>query len=215
MTRSYLRLIRIDSLPGTGALLRVSARRAAAFAFLALCVGLPARAHIGPPYPIMQNRKVGPFNVEVWSNPDVGTGSFYVIIDPPKGSGLTVPADMKVHVAVQPVSKRLPVAVYDAWREKLLDHVEFKTLVPFDKEEMWHVHIAFSSSTAYGEADTDVSVTPTLLGRWDLLIFLLPFAGIGVLWFKAASVKRSRRRRARTPRAGVAQSFLVPGDTPE
>ena len=91
----------------------------------------------------MQNRKVGPFNVEVWSNPDVGTGSFYVIIDPPKGSGLSVPADMKVQVAVQPVSKRLPVAVYSAWREKLLDHVEFKTLVPFDKEEMWHVHITF------------------------------------------------------------------------
>ncbi len=153
----------------------------------------------------MQNRKVGPFNVEVWSNPDVGTGSFYVIIDPPKGSGLTVPPDMKVQVAVQPVSKRLPVAVYNTWREKLLDHVEFKTLVPFDKEEMWHVHIAFSSSTASGAADTDVSVTPTLLGRWDLLLFLLPFAGIGVLWFKAATVKRTRRRRARTRRPGVAQ----------
>ena len=50
---------------------------------------------------------------------------------------------MKVQVAVQPVSKRLPEAVYNTWREKLLDHVEFKTLVPFDKEEMWHVHIAF------------------------------------------------------------------------
>jgi hypothetical protein len=156
----------------------------------------------------MQNRKVGPFIVEVWSNPDVGTGSFYVIVDPPKGSRLTVPSDMKVQVAVQPVSKRLPVAVYDAWREKLLDHVEFKTLVPFDKEEMWHVHITFSSSTANGEADTDVSVTPTLLGRWDLLIFLLPFAGIGVLWFKAATAKRTRRRR-RTRQARVAQSVQV------
>jgi hypothetical protein len=143
----------------------------------------------------MQNRKVGPFNVEVWSNPDVETGSFYVIIDPPKGSGLAVPQDMKVQVAVQPLSKRLPVTVYNAWREKLLDHVEFKALVPFDKEEMWHVHITFSSSTANGEADTDVLVTPALLGRWDLLIFVLPFAGIGVLWFKAASVKRTRRRR--------------------
>jgi hypothetical protein len=157
----------------------------------------------------MQNRKVGPFNVEVWSNPDVGTGSFYVVIDPPKGSALTVPADMRVQVAVQPVSRRLPVAVYNIWREKLLDHVEFKTVVPFDKEEMWHVHITFSSSTANGIADTDVPVTPALLGRWDLLIFLLPFAGIGVLWFKAASVKRARGRRRRTPRGGSAQSAPV------
>jgi hypothetical protein len=210
-----LRFLGIDLRSGTCALLTAGVCRAAGFAFVALCIGVPAWAHIGPPYPIMQNRKVGPYNVEVWSNPDVGTGSFYVIVDPPKGSGLAVPADMKVQVAVQPVSKRLPVAVYNAWREKLLDHVEFKTLVPFDKQEMWHVHIAFSSSTANGEADTDVSVTPTLLGRWDLLIFLLPFAGIGVLWFKAASVKRSRRRRARTPRAGVAQSFKVSGGTRE
>jgi hypothetical protein len=177
-----------------------------AIAFFALCICVPAQAHIGPPYPIMQNRKVGPFNVEVWSNPDVGTGSFYVIVDPPKGSGLTVPADMKVQVAVQPVSKRLPVAVYTAWREKLLDHVEFKALAPFDKEEMWHIHIAFSSATANGVADTDVPVTPALLGRWDLLLFLLPFLGIGVLWFKAASVKRARGQRRRRPQPGVAQS---------
>ncbi len=169
--------------------------------------GVSAWAHIGPPYPIMQNRHVGPFNVEVWSNPDVGTGSFYVIVDPPKGSALTVPADMKVQVIVQPVSKRLPEAGYNAWREKLLDHVEFKADVPFDKEETWHIRVLFASATASGETDTDVAVTPTLLGRWDLLLFALPFMGIGVLWFKAASVRRSRRKRARakTSKPGVAQ----------
>ena len=127
----------------------------------------------------------------------MGTGSFYVIIDPPKGSSLTVPADMKVQVIVQPASKRLPEAAYNAWREKLLDHVEFKADVPFDKEETWHIRILFASSTASGETDTDVAVTPTLLGRWDLLLFMLPFAGIGVLWFKAARVRQERKRRAR------------------
>ncbi|MGB6826820.1 MAG: hypothetical protein WBE41_02170 [Terracidiphilus sp.] len=193
----------------TRARLTVFTRKSIALALFAVCLSVPAWAHIGPPYPIMQNRKVGPFNVEVWSNPDVGTGSFYVIIDPPKGSGLSVPADMKVQVAVQPLSKRLPVAVYSTWRDKLLDHVEFKTLVPFDKQEMWHVHITFASSTANGAADTDIPVTPTLLGRWNLLLFLLPFLGIGVLWFKAAFVKRTRRRRRRTSRAGVAQSVQV------
>jgi hypothetical protein len=182
-----------------------SGRGLVIFAILATSFCMPAYAHIGPPYPIMQNRKVGPFNVEVWSNPDVGTGSFYIVIDPPKGSGLTVPADMKVQVSVQPVSKRLPVATYNTWREKLLDHVEFKAVVPFDKEETWHVHIAFASSTASGEADTDVQVTPTLLGRWDLLLFLLPFTGIGVLWFKAATVRRTGGRRRRIPRARAAQ----------
>jgi len=197
------------------ATLHAKRRNLAAFILFLLCASAPAWAHIGPPYPIMQDRKVGPFNVEVWSNPDVGTGSFYVIIDPPKGSTLTVPPDMKVQVAVQPVSRRLPEATYGAWREKLLDHVEFKTVLPFDKEETWHVRVLFASSLAGGELDTDVQVTPTLMGRWDLLLFLLPFAGVGVLWFKAASVKRSRRRttRSRAARSGAAQSPRVSGPT--
>jgi hypothetical protein len=205
MTGSYIATGKSGSFYAKDAPLLAAASRFIAIAWFAFCIGVPAWAHIGPPYPIMQNRKVGPFNVEVWSNPDVGTGSFYIVIDPPKGSGLKVPADMKVQVAVQPVSKRLPVATYDAWRDKLLDHVEFKADVPFDKEETWHIHIAFSSATANCAADTDVSVTPTLLGRWDLLLFLLPFAGVGILWFKAASVVRARGRRAKAARARTAR----------
>jgi hypothetical protein len=204
MTDFYSVLSKIERSLSTSARMRAIARWPMAIALGVFGICVPARAHIGPPYPIMQNRKVGPFNVEVWSNPDVGTGSFYVIIDPPKGSSLPVPADMKVQVTVQPLSKRLPEATYGTWREKLLDHVEFKTVVPFDKEEAWHVRIVFSSSSASGEQDTDVAVTPTLMGRWDLLLYLLPFLGIAVLWFKAASVKRSRRMRRRASPAGVA-----------
>lgn len=160
---------------------------------LAVCGATPAWAHIGPPYPIMQNRKVGPLKIEVWANPDVGVGSFFVVIDPPPGQ--QVPADMKVQVVVQPVSKRLPEATYGAWREKLKDRVEFKTLAPFDQQEMWHIRVLLTSSAVSGETDTDVMVTPTLLGRWNLLLFLLPFVGIGFLWFKAATVKRKRKKK--------------------
>ncbi len=164
-----------------------------------------AWAHIGPPYPIMQNRKIGPLSVDVWSNPDVGIGSFYVIINPPKGG--SVPADMKVQVVVQPVSGRLPEKAYGAWREKLKDLVEFKTVVPFDKEEMWRVRVLLSSAQITGETDVDVMVTPTLLGRLNLLLFLLPFLGIGFLWFKAASVKRNQRKKIRLKKAatGISQ----------
>src|SRR5271166_4808457 len=92
-----------------------------AAALLLLVGSSPVWAHIGPPYPIMQNRKIGPLTVEVWSNPDVGIGSFFIVIDPPKGG--SVPSDMKVQVSVQPVSGRLPEQRYDAWREKLRDRV--------------------------------------------------------------------------------------------
>jgi hypothetical protein len=175
--------------------LQKMARAVIAALVLAVCGGMPAWAHIGPPYPIMQHRKVGPFTIEVWSNPDVGTGSFFVIIDPPPGQ--QVPADMKVQVAVQPVTRRLAEVICGAWREKLKDRVEFKTLAYFDQEEMWHIRVLLTSSAVTGETDTDVMVTPTLLGRWDLLLFLLPFVGIGFLWFKAASVKRKRKMKKR------------------
>ena len=161
---------------------------------LALCAAMPARAHLGPPYPIMQDRKVGPFTVSVWANPDTGIGSFFVVIDPPKGG--SVPGDMKVQVAVEPVSGRLGEKAYRAWREKLRDHVEFKADVPFDKEEQWRVRILLTSVEGSGEADTNVQVTPPGLGRWDLLLFALPFLGVGVLWFKAMTTKLENRKRA-------------------
>jgi hypothetical protein len=162
---------------------------------LALC-GCPAAwGHIGPPYPIMQDRKIGPLTVAVWSNPDVGTGSFFVVIDPP--SGTTVPSDLKVQVIVQPVSGRLPERAYDAWRDKLRNRVEFKAEVPFDKEETWRVRIKLSSSQVTGETETNVEVTPALLGRWDLLLFLLPFLGVGLLWFKAVTTRRKNKRIGR------------------
>jgi hypothetical protein len=168
-------------------------------AMLAICGAVPAWAHLGPPYPILQDRKVGPLTVSVWSNPDVGVGSFFVIIDPPKGGA--VPADMKVQVAVQPVSGRLPEQTYNAWREKLRDRVEFKSDVPFDKEEEWRIRIVLASAQTSGEVSTNVQVTPPGLGRWDLLLFLLPFLGVGVLWFKAVATKRENRQRAARKRA--------------
>ncbi len=109
---------------------------------------------------------------------------------------------------MQPVSKRLPEATYGAWREKLNDHVEFKALAPFDQEEMWHIRVLLTSSAVSGETDTDVMVTPTLLGRWNLLLFLLPFVGIGFLWFKAAEREAQAEKKARRP---AAQSSASPG----
>jgi len=58
-----------------------------------------------------------------------------------------------------------------------------------------------TSSLGSGETDTDVPVTPTLLGRWDLLLFALPFLGVGLLWFKAVTTKRENRRRAQRRKA--------------
>jgi hypothetical protein len=113
---------------------------------------------------------------------------------------------MKVQIAVQPVSGRLPERVYDAWREKVRNEVEFKTTVPFDKEETWRVRILLASASVTGQTQTNVEVTPPGLGRWDLLLFLLPLLGIGILWFKAAKTKLNRKKRVRVRGHSVMES---------
>jgi hypothetical protein len=152
--------------------------------------GLRAYAHNGPPFPIIENQRVGPVIVSVWTNPDVGTGSFFVMIDPPPGGA--IPDDLKVDIAVQPLTGRLAEKSYSAWREKLHGQVEYKVLIPFDAEEMWRVRVTLASSRGGGEAVANVSVTPPGLGRWDMLLYLLPFLGIGFLWFKAVTTRRKR-----------------------
>ena len=53
---------------------------------LVLLVPAPAQAHNGPPFPIIENQKVGPCIISLWTHPDVGTGTFFVLVDPLPGS---------------------------------------------------------------------------------------------------------------------------------
>jgi hypothetical protein len=99
--------------------------------FASLLAGMSPRAlaHNGPPFPIIENRRVGPVVISVWTNPDVGTGSFFVLVDPPTGG--KIPSDLKVVAAVQPLTGRLREKSYAAWQENLRGQLEYKTLVPF------------------------------------------------------------------------------------
>ena len=64
---------------------------------------------------MLVDRPVGPFTVSVWGDPDVGTGTFYVVVEP--AAGRVLPADLAVGVGTRPVSGRLPEAVYPAKRQ--------------------------------------------------------------------------------------------------
>jgi hypothetical protein len=43
-----------------------------------------------------------------------------------------------------------------------------------------------------------VEVTPPGYGRWDLLIYLLPFAAVGALWLRALIKGRGRGKVSRS-----------------
>lgn len=165
------------------------AKRALVLAFC-LVVFVPAQAHNGPPFPIIESQKVGPFTLALWAHPDLGMGTFFVIVDP--GPGGIVPGDLKVRIAVQPESGRLAEAVYDTWRDSVRDHVQYdNNQVAFDKQEFWRVRLVLESSIGGGEAFSRVEPTPTGLGKWDLLFYALPFAFVILLWSRGML----RRRR--------------------
>src|SRR5262249_688066 len=140
-------------------------------------------AHAGPPFPLLQDQKVRSYSVSVWTDPDVGTGTFFVMLNPPPGG--SVPADLKISVGVQPVNGRLPETFYPAEREDLRGQIQYKSLVQFDNQEMWRVRVRLQSVEANGELVGQVEATPPGYGRWDMLLYLLPFVAVGILWLLA------------------------------
>jgi hypothetical protein len=149
-------------------------------------------AHEGPPYPILVDKMTGPCLISVWADPDVGVGTFYIILDPPQGG--TLPEDVTVEIGVQPVSGRLAETRYKAVREALSGRTQFKAEVPFDAQERWLTRILLSSSRGGGEAAVEVDVTPPGYGRWDLVLYFFPFLLIGFLWFNAFLRRRRRNK---------------------
>ncbi|HSD45160.1 MAG TPA: hypothetical protein VLB87_01010 [Pyrinomonadaceae bacterium] len=149
-----------------------------------------ARAHEGPPYPLFVDQTVGSYVVSLWSDPDVGDAPFYVILNNQQ-SGL--PPDLRVQIGVQPVNGRLPEAFYPAERESVQNQVQYKALVHFDAQELWRVRVRLESASGSAETTTQVEATPPGYGRWDLLVYLVPFLAVGIVW-GVAMVRKFRQR---------------------
>ena len=176
---------------------------------LLLALPMPAGAHNGPPFPIIENKKVGPCIVALWTHPDVGTGAFYVFVEPVPGSA--IPNDLKVKIGVRPVTDRLPEKFYDAERVKSHGQVQYNAQADFDRQELWTVRLVLQSSQGGGEATANVEVTPPGFGRWDLLLYLLPFLVVAFLWI--LGVSRAKRRRKVRPRKEAATAAQASGAT--
>ena len=160
--------------------------------FCALCLWLifppSANAHEGPPFPLFVDQKIDRYVVSVWTDPDVGEALFFVIINTTE-----LPPDLRVQIGVQPVSGRLPEAFYACERENLRDQVQYRTQVNFDAQELWRVRVRLESAQGNAETVATVEATPPGYGRWDLLLYLLPFLAIGILW-AIALVRRIKAR---------------------
>jgi hypothetical protein len=164
------------------------------FLLLLAVAGLTS-AHNGPPFPMISSYRMGPCVVSLWTHPDVGVGTFFVIVSPAPGK--SIPKDLKFEIGVLPATKRLKEKFYWTTPQEVNGQIHYNAWVPFDRQELWRVNLYMRSSVWNGETAANVEVTPTGLGQWDLLLFSTPFLGVGFLWFMG--MKRKRLRRSRRP----------------
>ena len=158
---------------------------------IVLLLAQATSAHEGPPFPLFVDQKVDRYVVSLWTDPDVGDALFFVIVNAQPPAQL--PPDLQVQIGVQPASGRLPEAFYAGTRESVSGQVQFRSLVHFDAEELWRVRVRLQSSTGNTETVATVEATPPGYGRWDLLVYLLPFLAVGVLW-AVAMIRKTKRR---------------------
>jgi hypothetical protein len=168
-------------------------------ATLALVLTLPAEAHNGPPFPIVENRKMAGCVISLWTHPDIGTGTFFVLIDPAPGG--KVPDDLKVEIGIQPESGRLAEVLYPAVRQNSRGQVEYNVSAQFDRDEFYRVRLILHDAQGTEEALSRVEATPPGYGRWDLLLYLLPFLAVAFLWFWGISHRRRYKNKNRSLQA--------------
>ena len=133
-----------------------------------------------------------------------------MFLDPAPGS--TLPDDLKIKIGVQPVTGRLPEKFYEAVHVKSRGQVEYNAQADFDRQELWRVRLVIQSSQGGGEATAQVEVTPPGFGRWDLLLYLLPFLLVAFLWFRGITRAKQRRKKQLQKEVGAANAIQTAGN---
>jgi hypothetical protein len=164
-----------------------------AFILCALLPGRSARAHEGPPFPILSDRRIGPYVASVWTDPDIGTGTFFVVFEeqPPA-------AGTRVRIGVRPLSVQRAEAVYEAEAQRVRSGARYFAAIPLDRGGMWRIRLLLDGPEGGGTLAADVEATPDgTIGPIGLVIYAIPVRAVGFLWLKAVL----RRREASTAEA--------------
>lgn len=160
-----------------------------------LCLYVPpgSEAHEGPPFPIIVDHEMGPYLVSVWTDPDIGIGTFFVVFDPnTERRGEYSEEIRSVKIGVAPTSGRLEEELYDASPQRARNGARYISEVEFDKGEMWKVRVIIDGKGWQGELLSEVEATPDgALGPIVILVYALPFIGIAIIWIRAIIVRRS------------------------
>lgn len=157
-----------------------------------LVVPQPAsQAHEGPPFPIIIDEVIGPWLVSVWTDPDIGIGTFFVVFEPDPNAGDQSDSISSVQIGVEPLSGRLGEVLYEAETQRVRTGARYWAEVEFDQGEMWRVRILIEGDGWDRELISEVEATPDgSIGPIAILIYALPFLAIGFIWIRAILVRR-------------------------
>jgi len=146
-------------------------------------------AHRGAPTRIVADQRVGPYVTSVWTDPEVGSGPMYVMLEAADGQTFTPPSAVRVGVA--PVSGRLPEVLHDAHAEPMRRGARFMTDVAFDRAERWNLRVLIDGSAGGGQLTSQVEAMPNAAaGPFVLVLSLLPFLAVTGVWWRAAVARR-------------------------
>jgi hypothetical protein len=146
-------------------------------------------AHRGAPTRIIADQRVGPYVASVWTDPEVGSGPMYVMLEAADGQTFTPPSAVRVGIA--PVSGRLPEVLRDAHSEPMRRGARFMTDVAFDRAERWNLRVLIDGSAGGGQLTSQVEAMPNAAaGPFVLVLSLLPFLAVTGVWWRAAVARR-------------------------
>lgn len=180
---------------------------------LLLAFARPAFAHLGPPYPVIEDQPVPGYLVSVWINPDVWRAACYVKFQPTRPDSPDAPLP-SVSVWVRPASGRAPRQSVSATLDSRGEELSFYCQPVFDAPELFKLGVDLKLPDGTPEhLLTELEATPPGIGPWGLLLFVVPFLLFGGL-FIAVLFRRKRLAAARRRVARAIPRPPPPSDSP-
>jgi hypothetical protein len=166
---------------------------------LIVCAASPRtmRAHDGPPFPIVSDRRAGAYVVSVWTDPDAtddgaAGGQFWVQLQLAEARG-ELPETTRATLSVRPADGT--ATVQTARTEPVRGDVtnQFAAVV-MGHEGRFAVEIAIDGPAGGATVRADVDATYDLRPPPAMLaLYALPFVLAGMLWIRLLVKRRNAR----------------------
>ena len=165
-------------------------------AAICLAVADGAVAHDGPPYPIVSDRRAGPYVMSVWTDPDTTDdrspgGQFWVTFTGDGAGGQS--RDVHVTITATPL-RGGPEQSVEAAANSTGSY--FGALV-LDHEGRFRIDVRARGSQGDGDVSAEVDATYDLRpAPFVVVLYAVPFALVGALWVRLLLRRRRQEYKA-------------------